>query len=596
MNPGDNGKTTAEAAEKNAADLLPVTDTPALSEEEHSAGTLQQLRLLADLSQEFAQSLNIDDTLDLAVQRIADYMDAEAASVFLLEDDKLVCRASFGPVDLKGMAVDSDVGLVGKTLTTGQCQIIRDARSESDFSCYVDELTGFCTRSVLCTPLKAGDEKLGVLQILNKQDGESFTRRDRDVLRVLASPIALAIHNAKLALDLVEQKRLRKELTLARRLQRSLLPPRQPPPFPIVGSNLPAHEVSGDFYDYFALGDDCYGFVIGDVSGKGLDASMLMVRTASLLRWLGKDRNPPGEWLKKANDELCETTPNGLFVCAAAGYYLPREDRVVWANAGLPPALLREADGRIQEHIAGAPPLGIVPELSFLEESVFLGDRGLYFVTDGLTDARDAKGQPLGMAGLRTHIGQMQADTPEIRIGKLIAEIRRQQLKDDSTVLLIEKRDNIHEEELGQLRFEVDPANLKTIRHKVEEVASALGFGADDTARLVLAIDEAVTNLLRHAYKGDTSGLATLRFKRQNNTLVIYLRDYAPDVYDNSIKPRDLSQTRPGGLGINFIDTVMDSWEFATPKDGFGNLLIMKKEIPARRQACLKPRNESDQP
>ncbi len=581
--PGDFPNTPEQAA-PDASDTLingAGDGIVPVAEEASSAGTLQQLRLLADLSQEFAQSLDIDETLNLAVEQIADYMDAEAASVFLLEGDKLVCRASCGPVDIKGLAVDRDVGLVGKTLTTGQCQIIRDASSQPDFSCYVDELSGFCTRSVLCTPLTVGDEKLGVLQLLNKKDEASFTRRDRDVLRVLASPIALAIHNAKLALDLVEQKRLRKELTLARRLQRSLLPPRQPPPFPIVGSNLPAHEVSGDFYDYFALGDDCFGFVIGDVSGKGLDASMLMVRTSSLLRWLGKDRNPPGQWLQKANEELCQTTPNGLFVCAAAGYYLPKEDKVVWANAGLPPALLREPDGRVVERIAGAPPLGILPDLTFPEESVQLGDRGLYFVTDGLTDARSPDGKPLGMRGLRRYLGELQADTPEIRIGKLIAQIRRQALKDDSTVLLIEKRDHIQEQELGSMRFRVDPANLRHIREKVQEIAASLGFEEEEQAKLVLCIDEAVTNLLRHAYKGDTSGQAVLRFKRQNNTLVIYLRDYAPDVYDNSIRPRDLTQTRPGGLGINFIDTVMDSWEFATPKDGFGNLLILKREIPA---------------
>ncbi len=565
------------------APSLSLTTGTTAHDDEHSAGTLQQLRLLADLSQEFAQSLDIDDTLNLAVERIADYMDAEAASVFLLEDGKLVCRACFGPVDIKGMSVDTDTGLIGRVITTGQCQIIRDASQESDFNCYVDELTGFCTRSVLCTPLKAGEDKLGVLQILNKKDGEFFSVRDRDVLRVLASPIALAIHNAKLALDLVEQKRLRKELALARRLQRSLLPPRKSPPFPIVGSNLPAHEVSGDFYDYFALGDDCYGFVIGDVSGKGLDAAMLMVRTSSLLRWLGKDRNPPGKWLQKANEELCQTMPNGLFVCAAAGYYFPQEDTVVWANAGLPPALLRRTDGQVAARIAGAPPLGIVPGLSFPEESAVLGDDGLYFVTDGLTDARGANGQPLGIKGLQRHIADLRADTPEIRIGKLIAAIRRQQLKDDSTVLLVEKRDQIQEQELDYLSFQVDPANLKKIRRKVEEVTVEQGFGAEEQARLVLCIDEAVTNLLRHAYKGDTSGRASLRFKRQNNTLVIYLRDYAPDVYDNAIRPRDLSQARPGGLGINFIDSVMDSWEFATPKDGFGNVLIMKKEIPMPR-------------
>jgi hypothetical protein len=92
-------------------------------------------------------------------------------------------------------------------------------------------------------------------------------------------------------------------------------------------------------------------------------------------------------------------------------------------------------------------------------------------------------------------------------------------------------------------------------------------------------LDEAITNIIRHAYKNTDDGEVELAILRQNSTLSFYLRDFAPEVYDSSIKPRDLSQLKPGQMGINFIDTVMDSWEFATPKDGYGNLLIMKKEI-----------------
>ncbi|MBL4772724.1 MAG: ATP-binding protein [Alcanivoracaceae bacterium] len=117
------------------------------------------------------------------------------------------------------------------------------------------------------------------------------------------------------------------------------------------------------------------------------------------------------------------------------------------------------------------------------------------------------------------------------------------------------------------------------VRAKVSEIVLQLGFDNVSEQQLVLCIDEAVSNVYRHAYDNDDSGKIDLSFKLQNNTLVFYLRDYASLVYDNSVKPRDLTQTRPGGLGINIIDSIMDSWEFATPKDGYGNLLIMKKEL-----------------
>ncbi len=547
-----------------------------------SAGTLNQLKLLADLSQAFVQSLDIDETLNFAVEQIADYMEAEAASVFLYDQrqKKLVCRASFGPVDIKGVDVDVDHSIVGKTLVTGACQLISDVVDDENYNAIVDLLTGFQTKSVLCTPLIAGGKNIGVLQVLNKQSEVYFDSRDMDILRVLASPIALSINNARLTLRLVEQKRLRKEITLARRLQRSLLPPRKKPPFPVVGTNVPANEVSGDFYDYFSLGDDCVGFIIGDVSGKGLDASMLMVRASSLLRWISKDRLPPSQWLAEANKELCESASRGMFVCVAAGYYYPKENKVVWSNAGLPPVIHKCSDsGTIHTWTANAPPLGISDELDFPEQETLLGKGGLYFLTDGLTDARLANGDLLGTDGLIEYIKTVAAESAEVRVGKIITYVRRQKLLDDATLLLVESREHVQEEYIDGLSFRADPINLKTVRAKVSEVVLKFGFDMTMEQRLTLCIDEAITNIYRHAYNNDKNGKIDLSFKLQNNTLVFYLRDYASVVYDNSVKPRDLNPTRPGGLGINIIDSVMDSWEFATPKDGYGNLLIMKKDV-----------------
>ena len=549
---------------------------------QESAGTLEQLTLLADLSQDFVKSMNINDILRRAVTRIKSYMDAEAASVFLVDRDQqnLICRASAGPVDVTKMAIKIDSGIIGRTFTSGTSQMIKDAKKDADFICHVDSLTGFQTRSVLCTPLIIQEKTIGVIQVLNKLNEKLFQNRDSDILRLLATPIALAVQNARYTLNFVEQKRIKKELTLARKLQRSLLPGRLRPPFPVVGTNISANEVSGDFYDYFELNDGTVGFIIGDVSGKGIDASMLMVRASSLLRWIGKDKLPPGQWLAKANKELCEKASRGLFVCAAVGYYDPKTDEAIWSNAGLPPVIYKDPQNNIKTWNADAPPLGIkASDLSFEQQHTKLDMGGLYFLTDGLTDARDDQNQRRELDGIIEDIKNTRSESPEVRIGKLITTARRHKLNDDATVLLIERRDHLEEKTMIHEYFNANPCHLKDIRHQVMNVVAQVGFSEKCCQEIILSMDEAITNIIRHAYKDVSDGEIELEIKQQNKTLVFYLRDFAPEVYDSSIRPRDLSNPLPGQMGINFIDSVMDSWEFATPKDGYGNLLIMKKEI-----------------
>jgi sigma-B regulation protein RsbU (phosphoserine phosphatase) len=327
---------------------------------------------------------------------------------------------------------------VGRTLAAGAPQMVRDAQRDPDFAGKVDAKTGFSTRSLLCAPLTTARGAIGVIEVLNKRDGGLFDESDRDMLRVLAAPTALAISNAALVAEMVDQTRIRRELQLARQMQRSLLPKRRRDGYPVLGVNRPAREISGDFYDYFDLPDGRIAFAVGDVSGKGLDASLLMVRTASLLRWAGKDELAPGQWLEKINAELCETVSGGMFVCAVVGYYDPANRQVVWANAGFPPALLREAGGGWHELPAEGPPLAIVPGMHYPEQAAALGDGSLYFFSDGVTDVRDADRQTIGLDGVRALFDRHREASPEARLRAIVSELRRLRLADDTTLLVIE--------------------------------------------------------------------------------------------------------------------------------------------------------------
>jgi sigma-B regulation protein RsbU (phosphoserine phosphatase) len=540
------------------------------------------LPILAEVSQQLAVSVDLGRTLRESVAYITGYLKAEAAAVFMLDPDgtMLECRACVGPVDILGLRIPAGQGIVGRTVAQNACQMVRDAQVDPDFSGKVDSATGFITRSVLCAPLTTAQGVIGAIEVINKQDGCLFDEVDRDALRLLAAPTALALNIARMATELVEQNRIKRELGMARRLQRSLLPKRRRGSYPLRAINLPAREISGDFYDFFDLPDGRIAFAVGDVAGKGLDAAFLMVRCASLMRWAGKEGLRPSDWVARVNDELGEAIAPGMFVCLVAGHYDPASKRAVWANAGFPPLLRVDADGETQQFPAEGPPVGILRRMDFPEQETTLDGASLYLFSDGVTDVRDEAGNTLGVEGVEAAVRGLGVLPPEPRLRALVRELRQLTVTDDTTLMLIEGDSHRAGQDVNwlDLAFPAQPQELGAMRHKLAAALARAGVESALRQALVLAVDEACANVIRHAYGGACDARITLRLSQHENELHFELRDFAPCVDPAKVQPRDLDDTRPGGLGINFIDTLMDSWSLQ-PLEGGGNLLSMRKRL-----------------
>lgn len=234
---------------------------------------------------------------------------------------------------------------------------------------------------------------------------------------------------------------LQKDLELAREIQRSLLPKDDPQTRAITGINVPAREVSGDFFDYFTLADGRIYFNLADVSGKGMNAALLMAKTSGLFHCLGKALHDPGKLLAYINGEICETAVRGMFVTMTAGLYDPRSGRVRLVNAGHLPALYRSRRGQYSEFPAQAPPLGIVSDTRFPESELILDGGSLYLFSDGLTEAVQADRNRLEMAGLIQLITRHAGLNPQARLASLVNDARQATpvLHDDITLLLIEQ-------------------------------------------------------------------------------------------------------------------------------------------------------------
>jgi signal transduction histidine kinase len=166
------------------------------------------LDLLSNINNDFASSPDLETTLQTSVSHIKNYLQSEAASLFLLDEDtdEQVCRACSGPVDIIGTRLKPGEGVVGKSILSGDTLVVQDVKVDSFFSRKVDEATGFVTQSLMCAPLKIRGKTFGALEVINKRGSGFFSGHDRVVITALASATAMAIHNARQNQQLVEKE------------------------------------------------------------------------------------------------------------------------------------------------------------------------------------------------------------------------------------------------------------------------------------------------------------------------------------------------------------------------------------------------------
>lgn len=541
----------------------------------------RQLDLVAEMGQEFVNSRDLGEALRRGLQRVAAFIEAEAASLFLIDQKTgdLVCHASVGPVDITGLRLAAGQGVVGRVVEQNKAAIIKDVGSDPHVAGLINARAGLFTRSILCAPLTVQDQKLGAIELINKAGHGVFHPGDRQLLQALGASAALAIRNAQLTKAMVDQERVRRELELAAEIQRGMLPGEPPEGFPVRGINRPAYEVSGDFFEILELPGERVAFAIGDVSGKGFNASLLMVRTASLFRCLAKTHRRPGPLLAAMNAELCETNRRGgMFVTMVAGVLHRPTGSVLLANAGHEPAVLCR-DGSFHSYAADAPPLGIAPDLvsaTMREQWLQLAGGALYLFTDGLTETPHGAAM-LGADGVRRLISEAAALPAGPRLAAIIERLAPpgSSPRDDLTLMVVEDH---RPKPLLAERFEICAECLCEMRHRVAVAALAAGFNAQATADVVLAIDEACQNIIRHGYHGRGEVVLELRADDQRR-LEVQLIDFAAPVDPAKVRSRPFDDLRPGGLGCHFMRAVMDDVAFLPPPDGAGNLLRMVKAL-----------------
>ena len=407
------------------------------------------LEIVTKMNQEFAVSLDLNDTLKTALQVIIARINAEAANIFLINEkkQKFECIASLHQNYLDEYELDLKDGVMGKAVQGRKCvrvgNVRKDVREIAEFYFDLDNKTNFTTYSVLCSPLIAANDCIGVIHCLNKKTNDKlFIEDDRKLLETLSAPAALAIRNAKMAKEMIEKNKIQKEVEIVGEIQRSLLSQNKKENFPIAGINIPAKVVSGDFYNFSDLGEGRYGFGVADVSGKGIKSSLLMSKASSLYRCLSKTMFSTSELLMLLNNEICETISRGMFVTMLVGIYDSNKKELKLSSAGHEPPLILKKDGSFSTFEEAGPPLGIMAKTKYNETTIGFDESSMYIFTDGITEIKDPKGEMLGSDGFKDYIKKYQEKPNNERLKIIIDDIINSGKiqKDDLTILVVDSK------------------------------------------------------------------------------------------------------------------------------------------------------------
>jgi phosphoserine phosphatase RsbU/P len=439
--PQEEERITREATIVTSLDKLlgKTAGNGARQEREVPAITTRVVAALIRAGQELAGHRPLDELFDVILKLALSAMEAKRGVIMTLEDGELIVRASEGDGFSISTAVRDRILRQRCSLVIGDTQLDDALRQQRSIMMHR-------VRSMMGVPLQTGDRVIGLIYVDNGAILRPFTQEDLDLLTVMANVAAIRIEHARLAEVEQSEKLMELELAQASEIQSMLLPTEAPsyPGYDLAGHNLPCRTVGGDYFDFVPYADGRVALVVGDVSGKGLPAALLMSSLQARVQMLSETGPDPASAVTLLNRNLAERCPAGKFVTFFYALLDPASGSLTYSNAGHNYPLLLREDGSVEELSGGGMVLGLFPSIRYeLRETKLEPGDMLVLYSDGVTEACDPIGEEFGEARLAKFFQERGDESCSHLVASLMAHLRTWRsstsFADDFTIVLVKR-------------------------------------------------------------------------------------------------------------------------------------------------------------
>ena len=401
--------------------------TPPQEENRRLRRAVEELSVLNDLARAIGASLNLQEIMQTIIHRSLRAIHAEQGVITLVDQtaaDSMKTLVRTMVSSSKHAQFHFNQSLLGWMHLNKKPLLITDPKTDERFRGVQWDPS---VHSLLCAPMMVKSNLIAVLTVYNKRDNAQFSEEDQRLLAIIAGQSAQVMENARLYEEERALQEMKEEVRLAARIQMDLLPKDAPriSGYDIAGRSIAAQVVGGDYFDFIPCGGDRFAVCLGDVSGKGLPASLLMANLQATLRGQTLLNPPARVCLERSNRLLYQSTSSEKFVTLFYSILDPANHTLSFSNAGHDAPILLARGGGIRRLETGGVVLSIMEEFPYEEETVQLGPGDMIVVySDGVTEAVNPHQELFGEARLAETIRAHRDASASAMVDHVVAAVK----------------------------------------------------------------------------------------------------------------------------------------------------------------------------
>lgn len=538
----------------------------------------ESLQAVYDLNTDFNTFHNLQKLLQKITERVTIAVGKETKAVLWLENDEYLSPVA--ATNITGLKPrPKGFGFIGDIFTKKQSVICNDILDKHILTENDVELQNAFRYAIF--PVATRINIYGVLAVWQEKDNNIFDSHTSRLLATMAMQAAMVIETDRLHNESIQNEKLQQEIEIGSNIQQILLtenPPESIRGIKIFALTIPSKQIDGDFYDFIEHGDDCVDLIIGDVMGKGIPAALVgaatkscFLRSVAQLQSFEKNLRPdPEKIVSWVNSEMtAKLIQFESFVTACYARFDLKKKYLTFVDCGHTKSILYSYRNQQISLLEGDNmPLGFSEREIFIERKLKLnvGDI-LFFFSDGITEARSPEGEMFGDERLSEFIKDNAGSEPKRLISDLLKTLREFSgeinFQDDLTCVAVRIDEVLTTEADGTIRLKIDNSlrELQRVRQFVRTVAKMLfkkAISETSVEQFELAVNEVVTNIIRHAFSDKSEHLIELVAGKSIDELQISLV-YGGEKFDpQNVPPPSFDGSRDGGFGLFIISNCVD--------------------------------------